>query len=134
MTGRSYRFAVPVVALSAALLGRAAAAEPVPPGARVHALILVDSNDPNIGKSVAIDGRDVRNALEEGFKGREKMLSLQVLDGNDATPEAVAQYYRDLPVGPNDTVLFYFSGHGATHRERGHFLVARRKPILRSEV
>jgi len=134
MTARLGRSAVPSVLLAAALLGRAAAADPVPPGARVHALILVDSHDPNIGKAVAVDGRDVRNALKDGFKGREKLLSLTVLDGDGATPDAVTRYYRDLKVGPDDTILFYYSGHGGTDRLKGHFLWTQRRSIVRSDL
>lgn len=112
----------------------AAPAEQPDSGGRVHALIVVDSLDEDIGKSVALDRDDVRDSLVAGFQGRERRLALKVLDGANATPGAVAQYFRDLTIDPADTVLFYFSGHGATHPDRGHVLALGRRPVLRADV
>ena len=97
-------------------------------------MILVDSLDEKIRESLARDAILVKEALESGFEGREKRLSLTVLEGKDATPEAVLKYYSGLKVGPSDTVLFYFSGHGAVDRARGHVLVLGEKLLWRSDV
>ena len=91
MNAQLGRLARSAVALGFILTGGSglAAAEPAPADAKVHAMILVDSLDEKIGESVARDAILVKEALESGFEGREKRLSLTVLEGKDATPEAV---------------------------------------------
>jgi len=56
------------------------------------------------------------------------------LNGKDATPEAIRKYFDSLEMQPDDSLLFYFSGHGAAHRTKGHFIALGRKAILRSDL
>jgi hypothetical protein len=135
----SVRLASPVLATAALVLALSAfqdrvRAAPPPADAKVHALVVVDSLDPTIGKSVALDGDMVKDALTAGFKGHEDRLALTLLQGADATPAKVTAYYRDLKVGPTDTVLFYFSGHGATHSRRGHIMALGDKAVFRADL
>ena len=135
----SVRIAYPIRAMVAIVLALTAfecrvRAEPPLAEAKVHALIIVDSLDRAIGKSVALDGEMVKDALTAGFKGHEDRLALTLLQGADATPAKLAAYYRDLKVGPTDTVLFYFSGHGATHSRRGHVIALGDKAVVRADL
>ena len=53
------------------------------------------------------------------------------------TASAILSYYRGLNVGPNDALLFYYAGHGATDAKQGHFMAVQdlaAKPLLRSDL
>jgi hypothetical protein len=90
---------------------------------RVVAAIVVDRLDKNIGKSVARDGELVKQALEDGFSANKDRLVLHpILDGQRVTPDGVLEFIDRLPVRPTDTLLFYFSGHGAWDETRGQYL------------
>lgn len=80
--------------------------------ATLHTFIVADTCDEDIGFSVALDAKMMRSemkqiAIQSGMEFKEycytdeKMSTRQVWDGLHA-----------LEVDKNDTVLFYFSGHG----------------------
>jgi hypothetical protein len=60
---------------------------------------------------------------------------IRILTGKDVNAEAILSYYRDLNVGRDDALLFYYAGHGATDPTKGHFLALQEldaKPLLRN--
>jgi hypothetical protein len=87
---------------------------------RLFALLVIDT-DSNLGNSVLEDRNNVRRVLQEGFATRPHRLVLDVLEGPKVTRERVLAYYRDLKgqVRPDDTLLCYYSGHGATLADQG---------------
>src|SRR5579885_3205767 len=42
--------------------------------------------------------------------------TLKVLEGDNLMPDQIVDYYRDLKTGPNEGLVFFYSGHGATFR------------------
>jgi PDZ domain/Caspase domain len=97
--------------------------------ARVQALVVVDSLDKNIGKTVTKDGKLIARMLEDGFKADPQgRLTLKEMDGASATPAGVLNYIDGLPEDPEATLLVYFSGHGATDSKKGHFLALQKDP------
>jgi hypothetical protein len=98
------------------------APQPADEASRVRALIVCDTTDPQIGDSVRADLATMTALLNDAFADHKDRLVLTTLSGKDVTREAVLNYYRDLKPDPSETLLFYFSGHGGTERQRGHYL------------
>jgi hypothetical protein len=139
----STRALLPALVLSAAFLGFkvAAADRPAPDEAvRVRALLVGDTGDPDIGGSVQKDLRTVQGLLEGAFRDHKDHLSLSLLMDRDVTRERILGHYDQLAGVANETLLFYFSGHGATDRRRGPFFQVlasdsfRLVPLARDEV
>lgn len=95
----------------------------------VHVLIVADTNDARIGQHVESDRRMVVAAVEEALPSHRR--TLRVLAGDDATPENVLQYYQELQNGANDTLLFYYAGHGAVNDDPGHVLTMQTANLSR---
>lgn len=107
----------------------AAAAEPP----RVFALVVVDTASQLEG--LEQDGRNIAATLRGGLPGPGQLI-LTTLDGPDATADRVRDYYAHLPAGPDDALVFYYSGHGATDTEgRGHYLdLEEGGPLFRGDL
>jgi hypothetical protein len=65
------------------------------------------------------------------FAGR---CDLTVISGDQATPENILRTLSALPSKPNDSLFFYYSGHGGTERTRGHALTMSRGILYRSDL
>jgi hypothetical protein len=53
------------------------------------------------------------------------------------TRERILGYYRNLTTGPDEGLVFFYGGHGALDKVKGHFLelqAGKGKPLLRSEL
>jgi hypothetical protein len=87
---------------------------------RVHALVVADTLDPNIGDSTAVDRDNIKYLLTSGIPASR--LSLTVLDGSNVTRAQVLGAIQRLNVQPYDTVFVWFSGHGGTDPTYGHAL------------
>jgi uncharacterized caspase-like protein len=112
-----------IVPLSLALLATVAPSEEAKESKRVVALIVVDSKDKNIGKDVAKDGEIFRKMLVDGFGSHKDQLVLgDTLDGDKVTPDDVLDHIDKLKVESTDTLLFFFSGHGANDEKKGQYL------------
>ena len=62
---------------------------------------------------------------------------IRILTGKDVNANAILAYYRDLKVGRDDALFFYYAGHGATDPGKGHFLALQElnaKPLLRADL
>jgi hypothetical protein len=108
-----------VLACLALSAPRDAAAEEADDATRVHVLLVIDSNDPEIGTSVETDLGRIRKLVEWGLP--EPRRSVVVLQGNDVTPQRILAHYEKLEVRPTETVFFYYAGHGAWYTG-GHYL------------
>jgi hypothetical protein len=63
----------------------------------------------------------MRRLIEGAFRGHKDRYTLDVLMDRKVTRERILGYYRQLQTEPQqDTLLFYFAGHGGTERLRGH--------------
>jgi hypothetical protein len=87
---------------------------------KVLRVLLVIDSDSNLADSVRRDRDNLQGALESNIpEGRRK---IDVLEGKKVTREEILRYYRDLKVGPDDALLFFYAGHGATDPKLGHCL------------
>ena len=105
----------------AALVGapRPAPAAPEADAARLDVLIVADTTDPEIGATTRIDLEAVRGAVEAGVPAGKRTVT--VLEGASALPERILAHYDALAPGPETSLLFYYSGHGAW-ADPGHYL------------
>ena len=88
----------------------------------IHALLVADS-DSNLGDSVKQDVSRLSGTLTYAFQEHPSRLRLySPLMGNSVTVSAIESFFKDLSSGPDDTLLFYFSGHGQIRAELGHVL------------
>ncbi|MFO0819480.1 MAG: caspase family protein [Pirellulales bacterium] len=88
---------------------------------RLHVLTVVD-NDSDLQQHVVRDGFNLRKILSEAFATRPHRLVLEEsLNGGNATAQNVLAHYRSLAgkIRPNDTLFFYYTGHGATFPNQG---------------
>jgi hypothetical protein len=116
------------------ILGGAATAASPPELRKVHALLVVDTLS-DLGESVKIDGERVDHLLSNNLP-RDR-VEIRVLTGKDVKADAILAYYRDLKVGPDDALFFYYAGHGATDPRKGHFLALQElnaRPLLRADL
>ena len=99
--------AVECLVLIALSVGFVRASEP-----RLHLLAVGDTLDRDIGQSVAVDLYHV----DELFKANvpESRLSITIMKDDEIEPRSVVSRIRDLNIESGvDTVVFYYSGHGA---------------------
>jgi hypothetical protein len=110
-------------------------AQPVDEAARVRVLLVLDTDDEE-GATWGLDGTNVRTVFEASFKRQQLggRYTLEVLTGRDVNPEHILAYYKGLQVAANETLLFYYSGHGGYHRNKGHFLALTHGPLYRRDL
>jgi Caspase domain len=88
----------------------------------IHALLVADS-DSSLGDSVKHDVSQLTRALTLAFQEHPSRLRLHSpLLGSAVTVSAIESFFNDLRSGPEDTLFFYFSGHGEVRPELGHVL------------
>jgi hypothetical protein len=74
-------------------------------------LLVIDTESTDLAPSIKHDKEHMRILLEDHIpEGRRK---IDVLDGKKVTREAILNYYKNLSVGPDDVLLFFYAGHGA---------------------
>lgn len=99
----------------------------------LHVLLVCDTHAENIGDHKFIDQDNLLRVLYRAFDedGRRGRLHVDALTGADVTPAAVLDYYRRLQVDADDTILFYYAGHGGFDGAE-HYLAMRYGTLQRS--
>ena len=77
---------------------------------KVHVVIATDSRDPIIGRFVASDNRTISGTM--GANIAEEQIEFYPIEPDQMRPADIHNRILNLPVGANDAVLFYYSGHG----------------------
>ncbi len=103
---------------------------------RLYALLICDTDADKVGPSIPLD-RDrmlavLRTVVDP--QGRRDRVVPSVLEGEDATPERILKYLAQLQVGPQDSLMIYYRGHGAHSDTSGHELALKHGHIKRSVV
>lgn len=80
-------------------------------GQTIHVILAADGTDTNIGNAVRADQANMSHLFQSNVPAAN--LNLIALDPSTLTLEGMLQAVERLNVAPNDTVVFYYSGHGA---------------------
>src|SRR5205823_6528277 len=98
---------------------------------RIDVLIVCDTDTKLQG--IERDARAMRAVFEAGIQD-PRLLSITTFTGALVSPAQVFDYYRKVQVGPNDALVFFYTGHGATDPTRGHCLTTERGMIYRKDL
>jgi hypothetical protein len=101
---------------------------------RVRALLVIDTRS-GLGESVELDGRRMMSVLRTGLP--KDRLDVTTLTGAKVSRATILSYYRNLATGPDEALLFYYAGHGATDPDKGHFLALQElktEPLTRADL
>jgi len=122
-----------LLALSFFFVTPTTASSAVPPELKkIHILVALDT-DSNLVDGLRIDEKQ----LEDTFLATIPLQrhTYDVLTGKDVTREKILERFRKLKVAPDEGIVFFYGGHGATHPDKGHFLQLKNgPPLLRSEL
>src|SRR5262245_8920017 len=130
-------FLTGLLALSAVLVVPAAVPAERPSAAelkKLHILMVFDTRASDLAKSVRVDEWRMRLLWKETIpSGR---YTLTTLSGAKVTKEGILAHYKNLRLGPNDGVLFYYAGHAATDVKTGkhYFDLAGDNPLFRKDL
>lgn len=103
--------------------------------ATVYLLVAADTDDPKIGESVAVDAHNFPAVFRLNMPEHMITYAPQVM-GADFRPDRILSALGGLPVVPGvDTVIFYYSGHGAYDPvRRQHYGQTPAGPLWHSQV
>lgn len=115
---RNLAFVLAVTTVWATAPGTARAQKKEAQLEKIHVLLVIDTES-DLTESVLKD----KENMEELFRNNvpKNRYTIAVLEGKDVTPGNVVEYFRDLKIGPNEGLVFYYSGHAATWKD--HTLV-----------
>lgn len=99
----------------------------------LHLVIVPEASDRNIREATQVDGINI----DAVFSGNVSQRNIRVynLDGQKITGDTIQSQLQRVQAGANDTIVFYFSGHGAYNDRVGHYLqLADNQYILRQQL
>ncbi len=111
------------------------ASEAAGAGGRVHLVVASDtSEEADLGGDVVADKVAVQRLFESNVPAGQ--LNVTTIEGDALSPRSILGAVGSLDVKRyEDSVVFYFTGHGAFDPERGHFFaLPRQTQLLRSEL
>lgn len=113
--------------------GRGVAAE-MPELKKIHILVVLDTEASDLAPSLRVDEHRLRNLWRQAIPADRHSLTL--LKGKQATRSVVLEQIRALPLHPDEGLVVYYGGHGATDpRSKQHYFdFSDGKPLLRVDV
>lgn len=105
---------------------------------QLHAILVGDvSPSTGFGKYISAVKNDligVAISLEENMpKSRLNVLQLEFQEDGDSSPKKILEAIAGLKVAPNDSILFYYTGHGSVD-DQGPFLALAQGKLYRQEI
>lgn len=108
---------------------------------RVHLIVTgyTRLNGDDIGPDCRADVTALQAMFSAAFQGpMRNRLEIHPLYGDAWSADKIQQYLREMPIGGNDVVVFYHSGHGgiqdAAHPVDTHSLLVNRGVLHRGEI
>ena len=101
----------------------------------IHAIVVVDQDTrAKLGRNAKADFDNIIWLLQSNIPSAQ--LNLRALEVYRINPGSILQELQSLRVAPNDTVLFYYSGHGAydPQRQEQYLEMKDRGNLYRSKV
>jgi hypothetical protein len=80
---------------------------------KIHLITVADLKDPNIGVSCRVDLQAVQELMREAAAQAGMTIDVKEVSGDAFSADAITQAVRNVAPDQNDTVIFYYSGHGA---------------------
>ncbi len=87
------------------------------PAQTLHMIIVADTADASIGSSTLADLQNMQNKAREIATNSGMKLNMSVLKSPEFDYNSTLAAVQNVNPGPNDTVFFYYSGHGYRTRE-----------------
>lgn len=89
-------------------------------GQNLHVVLAIDTDADTPSLNLYLDGVHMLELLEYLFpnhrSGAHELATIKVLAGTECNPKTIIETITQLETDERDTVLFYYSGHGATDR------------------
>ncbi len=102
---------------------------------KLRILLVIDTHGENAANLGLTHDRDnLRVAMEKVLKGQGLPYTLTVLQGNDATPQKVLNYYETLQTRATESLFFYYTGHGCFVPGKGQVLTTKHGSLERSQL
>ena len=103
-------------------------------GQTIHVILTADGADGSIGSTVKLDLDKMKTLFQANVPPAN--LNLIVLDAEDLTSDRMLQAVENLNVAANDTIVFYYSGHGAfdTSSEKQFFQLTKQPNLYRDTL
>jgi hypothetical protein len=122
--------------LLAVLIPARASSQQADEAARVRVLLVLDTLDRG-GQTWGLDGDNMKAMLERAFAGQnidKNRVTVDMFTGAKVNPRTVLDYYDKLNVGPDEALVFFYSGHGGYHVFGGHYLALTLGPLYRDDL
>jgi hypothetical protein len=78
----------------------------------LHAIIVADTYDRRVGKSVEVDLKNMRELVESITENTGILSNHEFIYGDDFNLDNVSRALNNLSVNEDDIVVFYYAGHG----------------------
>lgn len=89
--------------------------------ATLHAILCIADQEPDIGEAGVVDMRSISAWLEQISQNTGMPLNKILLTGTgrNLSQSALLNAIAGLPVGSNDVIIFYYTGHGGANEMPG---------------
>lgn len=98
----------------------------------VHFVIAADTTDPSADVlGLDLDRDSIKKVIADAMQacgyreGSNGKYTITILDGARMSEKSVLDHFRKLKVGHNETLVFYYTGHGGFYPDKGHLLDMR---------
>jgi hypothetical protein len=98
----------------------------------LHILIVGDTVDPGVGKSVETDIIALKELFENGIPPSKR--SITILADDFLTPDSLFAAIDNLQVDADDSLLLYYCGHGIIDEEDNHLFALTTGKVPRSKI
>jgi hypothetical protein len=88
------------------------------PSQTFHAVIMVDTQDPQIGNMIVKDLKKMRKYVQKMATLSGLKLSIKEFTADQFRSPMVQAYVDSLTVGSDDVLFFYYSGHGFRYQDQ----------------
>src|SRR5262249_6471331 len=80
---------------------------------KVRILLVIDTEGRNAAKLGTVHDREhLQAAFAKALKRDQPAYTFDILEGDAASPKSVLDYYQNLKSGRDETLFFWYTGHG----------------------